>query len=240
MVTTKEVKKFAKTLGADFFGVADLSCAEDAIRRQGGDAAAEYPRAVSIGLRLPHSVVDQLPDRAKISVAKIYKQHAYDVINQRLDHITSRICSYLESNGCKSFPVPASQIVDDDNLLGVFSNKMAAHLAGLGWIGKSCMLITPEVGPRVRWATVLTHADIDKTGEPIEERCGSCTDCVDICPANAFTGRSFKADEYRDLRFDVRKCQNYFDELKEEMGIAICGMCLYVCPHGKTGSAALS
>ena len=240
MLSTDTVRKISKSLGADFLGVADLSVAKDSICAQGGKEVARYPRAVSIGLKLPHSIVDQLPYRNEISVAKVYTRHAYDVINQRLDHIVSRICSFLEFHGSKSFPVPASQIIDEDNLLGVFSNKMAANLAGLGWIGKSCLLVTPEAGPRVRWAAVLTNATIEKTGGPMEDRCGNCTECVDICPAKAFTGRSFDAEEHRDFRFDVHKCQRYLDKLTDKMGVATCGMCLYVCPHGKKASAALT
>jgi epoxyqueuosine reductase len=240
MISTDIVKHIAESFGADFFGVADLSTAGEAILAQGGKEAASYRQAISIGLQLPHSIVDQLPHRTEISVAKVYKHHAYDVINQRLDHISSRICGFLELNGSKSFPVPASQIVDEKNLLGVFSNKMAAHLAGLGWIGKSCLLVTPSVGPRARWATVLTNASIETTGGPMEDRCGNCTDCVDICPAKAFTGRPFIAEEPRDLRFDVHKCQQYLDTLKAKMGVGTCGMCLCVCPHGKKAAAALT
>ena len=239
-LSTETVKTLAESIGADFFGVADLSAAEDAIRAQGGETVAAYPTAISIGLKLPHVIVDQLPNRSNISVAMHYRSHAYDVINQRLDHIISRICSYLAAQGWASLPVPASQIVDDDNLLGIFSNKMAAHMAGLGWIGKSCLLVTPDAGPRVRWATVLTRADLETTGDPTGEKCGTCTECVDICPAHAFTGRPFKAGEHRDLRFDVHKCQGYLHELSEEMGVATCGMCLYVCPYGRRASSALS
>jgi epoxyqueuosine reductase QueG len=121
---------------------------------------AEFSRAISIGIALLHSIVDQLPQRADPAVAMNYKHHAYDLVNQRLDHITSRLSSLLQSEGCRALPVPASQTVDDERLCDVFSHKMAAHLAGLGWIGKNCMLITPEVGPRVRWATVLTDAEL--------------------------------------------------------------------------------
>ena len=233
MISTAEVKLLAESLGADFFGVADLSPV------QGLKESAGYPRAVSIGLRLPHTVVDQLPQRDRLSTAKIYKHHAYDMVNQRLDHIVSRICSFLESRGHRSFPVPASQIIDEDKLTGVFSNKMAARLAGLGWIGKSCLLVTPEVGPRARWATVLTRAPLEKTGEPMEDRCGTCTECVDVCPVGAFTGRPFREDEDRDLRFDVHKCNRYFSTLRDKMGLAVCGMCLFICPHGKRASAGL-
>lgn len=47
--------------------------------------------------------------------------------------------------------------------------------AGLGWIGKQTLLITPEYGPRVMLATVLTDAPF-KTAKPItESRCGVCS-----------------------------------------------------------------
>jgi epoxyqueuosine reductase QueG len=50
--------------------------------------------------------------------------------------------------------------------------EMAAQLPGLGWIGRSCLLVTPEAGPEVRRFTVLTHSDLGKTGEAMGERCG--------------------------------------------------------------------
>ena len=95
-----------------------------------------------------------------------------------------------------------------DRELGLFSHKLAAHLAGLGWIGKSCLLVTLEVGPRVRWASVLTDASL-MAGEPLEERCGECRGCVEVCPVGAFSGRSFFSDEPRAARFDVFKCRYY-------------------------------
>jgi epoxyqueuosine reductase QueG len=229
----RELRKLADTVGADFFGIADLRVAKEAIVVQGGSALAEYPKAASIGLVLPQDIVDQLPNRRSASVQTGYRHHAYDVINQRLDHIASRISAFLQKRGFRSLPIPASVRVDEDRLMGVFSNKMAAHLAGLGWIGKSCLLVTPQVGPRVRWASVLTDAPLEPTGEPLSERCGSCSECVEICPPRAFTGRAYRDDEHRDLRFDVRKCDDYFEQLKQEMVVPVCGMCLYVCPHGR-------
>lgn len=232
-----EVKKMADSLGADFFGVADLAPAKEAILAQGGPVVAEFPRAVSIGVALPHSIVDQLPNRDQIAVARLYRHHAYDVINLRLDHIASRIGGFLQREGHRTLPIQAAQRVDDKNHLGLVSNKLSAHLSGLGWIGKSCLLITPENGPRVRWITVLTEAPLVATGQSMEVRCGDCRECVDICPKQAFTGRQFREDEHRDLRFDTHKCDRYLEELSEKMGVGVCGMCLYVCPHGRNGDA---
>ena len=232
-----KVRVRAEGIGADFFGVADLSPAYEAILEQGGPVIAEFPRAISIGIVLPHAIVDQLPQRADRAVAMTYRHHAYDVVNQRLDHIASQLSSVLQREGYSALPVPASQTVDEERLCGIFSHKMTAHLAGLGWIGKSCLLVTPEVGPRVRWATVLTDAPLKATGEPMEVRCGKCQQCVEICPAQAFTGQPFREGEPREVRFAAHKCREYRAEMEEATGLRTCGLCLYVCPHGRKEGA---
>ena len=228
-----ELDTMVENWGAEFFGVADLSPAYDAILEQGGEATADFPRAISIGIGLFDSIVDQLPQREERVVAVSYKHHGYDVINQRLDLIVSRLSSELVRRGYRALPVPASKIVNDADLLAVFSNKMAAHLAGLGWIGKSCLLVTPERGPRVRWASVLTDAPLVPTGESMAEQCGDCQQCVKVCPVQAFTGRPFRASEPREARFDVHKCKDYFNQMEEQGLLAVCGMCLYICPIGR-------
>ena len=233
MGLAEDVKGLVEAMGTDFFGVADLSPAREAILAQGGLAVAALPRAISVGIALFHPIVDQLPRRADRAVAMGYRHHAYDVVNQRLDHVASRLGGALQRAGHRALPVPASQTVDTDRLYGLFSHKMAAHLAGLGWIGKSCLLVTPEVGPRVRWATVLTDAPLAVSGEPIGERCGTCQRCVEICPPGAFSGRPFRADEPREMRYAAHKCRAYFDEMEGTVELAVCGLCLYVCPYGR-------
>ena len=229
----KRITDWSQEFGLDFFGVADLAPARDAILEQGGPEIAEYPRAISLGIALLDSVVDQLPRRAERAVALSYRFHGYEVVNRQLDTAASRLSSLLQREGYRGLPVAASQHVDEDRLVGSFSHKMGAHLAGLGWIGKSCLLVTPEVGPRVRWATVLTDALLSPTGESVEERCGDCVQCVEICPAQAFSGAPFRKDEPREVRFDAHKCDRYVDQVEEETGLPVCGMCLFICPHGR-------
>lgn len=227
--------------GADFFGVADVVPARGAIREQGGDLVASFPRAVSIGMKLFHPIVDQLPWRLEESMhVQNYSHHCYTVINQRLDQIASKMANLLQREGHRAYPVPASQTINTARSTGVFSNKMAAHMAGLGWIGKSCLLVTPENGPRCRWATVLTDARIEETGRPMETRCGECRECVDACPAQAFTGRNFREDEHRDLRFDTKRCKEYREQCHTQYGVRECGICLWACPHGRAASQKLS
>ncbi len=233
MSLTADIQELAERWGTDFFGVADLAVARDAILAQGGPMVAGYPHAISMGIELPHSIVNQLPRRAERAVAANYRSHAYGIVNQRLDLLASQVFSFVQKRGHEAMPIPASQRVSDDGLCGVFSHKLAAHLAGLGWIGKSCLLVTPKAGPRVRWTTVLTDAPLAVTGEPLEERCGDCVQCVEICPVRAFTGRAFRDDEPREARYDAAKCDRYFAKMKEkDAETAVCGLCLYVCPYG--------
>jgi epoxyqueuosine reductase len=220
--------------GADYFGIADLLPARDFILEQGGTEIAEYPRSISIGISLFHSIVDQLSRRPERAAAINYRSHCYEVINSRLDRVTSRLGGVLQRKGYRAFPVLASKRVDDDRICAIFPHKLSAHLAGLGWIGKNCLLITPDMGPRVRWATVLTDAPLGTTGESMGERCGDCHECVDICPVSAFTGRPFRPGEPRSVRFDARKCDRYFSKMKEkDAETAVCGLCLYACPYGR-------
>jgi len=227
-----DLRTLALSLGADYFGVADLSSAHEFILAQGGDRVARYPRAVTIGMVLQDSLVDLLPDKDPAG-AIVYRHNSYDVVNQMLDQISVRVANELQRAGYSAFPVPASKRTDDEHICGIFSQKLAAHLAGLGWIGKSCLLITPDHGPRVRWVTVLTDAPLLPTGSPLEQQCGKCTACVDICPQQAFTGRAFCEDEPREARYDAAACDRYFKELEKSRGVGVCGLCLYVCPHGR-------
>lgn len=227
----EELKKTALE-EADFFGVADLRPARDAILEQGGYIVADYPLAVSIGIRLLDPIVDMLPGRSDPAVASTYKHHSYDVVNNRLDLIASKLSGIIQRSGHRALPMSASGRISDEKICAIFSHKMAARLAGLGWIGKSCLLVTPEAGPRVRWITILTDAPLE-AGKPMDQRCGDCRECVDVCPVKAFTGRSFIESEPREARYDARRCEKYMKGLEASTGYFVCGMCLYTCPHGR-------
>jgi epoxyqueuosine reductase len=229
--------ELARTLGADYYGVADLTGAEEFIRAQGGDRVARYPRAIVMGIRLLDELVDMVENQSDRTGAALYRHHSYDIVNAALDGMALQVANTLQREGYRALPVPASKRASDEKIAGIFSQKLAAHMAGLGWIGKSCLLVTPDHGPRVRWISVLTDAPLALTGKPMKERCGKCTECVDICPVHAFTGRPFREDEPREARFDAAACDRYFRELETGCGPAVCGLCLFVCPHGRKGTS---
>ncbi|HEY3415631.1 MAG TPA: 4Fe-4S double cluster binding domain-containing protein [Armatimonadota bacterium] len=237
MTLQQEIEGLARDLGADFFGVADLVPAREAILRQGEAFLADYPRAIALGIELCHDIVDQLADYRSRAIAVLYQSQAYDVINFRLNVLASRVAGRLQQGGHHVLPIPATSRDNDDEISAIFSHKMAAHLAGLGWIGKSCLLVTPEAGPRVRWVTVLTDAPLEITGAPLDSRCGECRACMESCPVQAITGEPFRIDDPREVRLNALKCQRFFQERgNTEPGPVICGQCLYSCPYGRKRS----
>lgn len=219
---------------AEFFGVADLEKA--AAEVPGGLGAFDaYPRALSFGVALPRDIVAKLGQREQRDVAVSYGTHAYQVVNQRLDLLTSRLASRLQRLGYKVYPVPASERSNDEEIRSFFSHKLAARWAGLGWIGKSCLLVTPQAGPWVRWGTVLTDAPLPPSAGPMKSRCGSCSACMEVCPVKAFTGREFFPGEPRERRFNAELCDRYFKQMRAEKPWAVCGLCLRACPWGHKG-----
>ena len=112
-----------------------------------GSRIARYPRAVTIGIALQDSLVNLLPEREDYAAAMLYRHNSYDVVNLALDQIALAVANVIQREGYGALPVPASKRSSDEKISGVFSQKLAAHLAGLGWIGKSCLLVTPDHGP---------------------------------------------------------------------------------------------
>jgi len=231
-MTSLEVtlEEFARGLGVDLFGVADLSPARGFVSAQGGEHIARFPRAISMGTRLLDPVVDELHQHENRSVIYGYRA-LYNSINANLDRTALLLAKKIQDSGFKAYPIPPSQSLNQSKLEGIISHKLPANLAGHGWIGKSCLLITPKYGPRVRLATVLTDAPLE-TGTPQANRCGECRQCVDICPAKAFTGVPWNPSEPREMRFKAQLCKDYTDRRAERLGEGICGLCVYVCPYG--------
>jgi epoxyqueuosine reductase len=229
-----QLEDLALAEGVDYFGVADLTPASESVEAQGGPIVAKYPRAVSIGMQLFDDLVEMVTPKTRFEVSP-YIHHIYNVVSPHLDVISLKLAQLIRKNGFKALPVP--HLLSGKNT-AIFSYKLAAHLAGHGWIGKNCLLVTPDHGPRVRFSAVLTDAPLP-AGQPITEHCGGCTICVDACPVRAFTGRAFRPDEPRAARFDAEKCERFRgtdkkigDPEAKDRTIFACGVCVQVCPFG--------
>ena len=127
-----DLHAMAMSLGADLYGIADLRPYQVAVVRQGGAIVSDYQFAISMGIRLLDTIMDQIPNRSQRAVRVSYRSHTYDVVNGRLDQISSLLAGSLQKEGYRSMPVPSSERIDDESICAMFSHKMAAHLAGLG------------------------------------------------------------------------------------------------------------
>lgn len=224
---TEQIKQAVIELGADLVGVA-------AVKNLSGlptipeDLLDPFQSAVSIAVKLPVSVFEQIGDQPTPNYATVYQ-----TANRILDKIAFKLSNLLETDGYQSLPVPASQVLDRNNWYAAVSHKAVARVAGLGWQGKNLLLITPDFGSRVRLVTVLTTVPL-QPDNPMKNRCGKCKSCQDACPVDAIKGVSTK-DHYKTrnhaLYFD--RCRNKltseFSQLPE-IGTPICGICIKVCP----------
>jgi epoxyqueuosine reductase len=233
MELMEKVTQLGTMYAIDYIGVAGISNYQNEIENIGGFLTANYPRALSIGIVLPKSIVALLNDRNTYENVLQYKIHAYDIINSRLDNFSSIVSSIIQKDGYDVMPIPAAERIDSERICASISHKITARLAGFGWIGKNCLLITPAHGPGVRWTTIFTNAPFKENQTLLENHCGTCNRCVQACPVQAIKGRSFFEHESRDMRLDVLKCEHYFKELGRLNKLKICGMCIYACPYGK-------
>jgi len=231
-----KLEKEARVMGAAYFGVAALSLApQRALTPYEEKLVSEFSFAISIGVPLSKAVIDAIEDQSDSYALQNYRYHSYEMVNPLISSIALRLSHIVMQAGFLALPVPPSKpYMDQERLYGLFSNKLAANLSGLGWIGKSCLLVTPDRGPRVRWGTVLTNAPLSP-GKPMPvEGCGECQLCVEVCPASAFTGKPFLPSEPREERMDARKCHHFMEvERVSTIGVNTCGLCLYICPFGR-------
>ena len=108
-----------------------------------------------------------------------------------------------------------------------FSHKHAAFLAGLGRFGINNTVLTKEFGPRVRFTSVFTTADIPPDPILEEELCIRCMNCVRNCPVGAIEHVDYpKGIIHKNI------CARYSEQLRSRY-ISPCGVCIKVCPVGE-------
>ncbi len=97
----------------------------------------------------------------------------------------------------------------------IFPSKTPATQTGLGWIGKTALLVTPFYGSAVHLGTVFTDL-ILPTGKPVTtSRCGNCRECVVACPVNAGEDVLWQAGMPRERIFDAAACDRYLQRYRE-------------------------
>ena len=200
--------------------VSDLSC----------EAMASLKNAVSIAVALDPSVILEI---SKGPTKRYYKE--YNRANKLLADLCDHAVNILISQGYKAVALePTTEQVDRKSLDTPLPHKTAATKAGLGWIGKSALLVTKEYGPAVRLATVLTNAEFEVANPVNDSYCGECNKCVESCPAKAISGRNWELGLEREAIYDAFACYGTARKLSKKISLpstlVICGICINVCP----------
>lgn len=189
-----------------------------------------FPDAESvivIGMAVSLPVVDTAPS--------IWYRELYRTVNALLDQNAYRIAGILTRRGFPSVSVPrdgyGSISVLKEKPAAFFSHRHAAYLAGLGTFGINNTLLTPAFGPRVRFASIFTAAELPPDPIISEPLCIRCMRCVDACPVHAID-----REDYPLGLTDKIACAARSEALNNRF-ISPCGICIKVCPVGADRTA---
>jgi len=173
-------------------------------------------------------------DRAvSIGVARRLNEDTLGILMR----LQKRAVCRLKAQGYRTLAVPPDSDRQKDTFVSklyvLFNHKMAATSAGIGWVGKSGLLISQEHGPRLSLATVLTDAPLDPDRPFESSRCGACTLCRDHCPSGAITGAEWsRSNPFVEL-VRLGECRGHKAAKRQVAGKPNCGLCITVCPYGR-------
>jgi len=226
MVSLKnQIEEVMLSSGFDMVGVANVERFKGA--PEGRRPTDILPRARSVIVGVVHildSVCDDLPETRYEYTNQFY------VLNGTLGSTSTKVARLLEEEGYRAIPIPAAYPRINKELMGVFSHRHAAVLAGLGEIGLSNLVITPQFGARVRLVSIVTEVPLEPDrpyGKSLcrerQKECGKA--CVTSCPVEAISLNG-KVNKDRCLRYQEQIMPWSVIERR-------CGMCLGMCPIGK-------
>ena len=200
---------------------------------QRGDPRALWPEAKSAIVLTTNYGPDLDPIAAlkerSAGVISVYARNRdyHDVIKKRLKQL-GRWMAETYGGELKVF-VDTAPVME----------KPLAHQAGAGWQGKHTNLVSRDFGSWLFLGVILTSIDLQHDDVEVDH-CGSCSNCLDICPTDAFPAP---------YQLDARRCISYLTiehkgaiprELRARMGNRIygCDDCLAVCPWNKFAAQA--
>ncbi|HJX23945.1 MAG TPA: hypothetical protein VJ574_06035 [Candidatus Bathyarchaeia archaeon] len=160
------------------------------------------------------------------AVSPIYKTGYLDIVNGEVEF--NGLNAVPPTYRTPEPPVTSKSLSSDwEYLQGSIPLKYAAQMAGLGVVGKNSLLITPQYGPRVRLAAIITNAQLTPDKPLNKDLCGKCTVCEKVCIAKAIS----------EGHLDIKMCWRAEMELGEPVPgtpYKLCpAPCLKFCPAGK-------
>jgi epoxyqueuosine reductase QueG len=142
---------------------------------------------------------------------------AYTKLNRALNEISSRLAEKFggvaEQATMERLTVQASHV--SEYFPVTVSHRAFAEVAKVGWRGRHGLVVTPEAGPAVRFATVFVPQVLGRDERDLPG-CGGCQACLQVCPILRQTKK-----EYREICRLRIKALGLEDE--------VCGICVRVC-----------
>jgi ferredoxin len=145
-----------------------------------------------------------------------------------LDVLIVAVKSFLEGKGYKTAYARS------------ISHKRLAQLAGLGNYGKNSLIINPVFGPWLRFAAVLTDAELIPSTPFSQDLCRDCEECLKACPSGALT--PYKVDDHKCLLGAHLSNKTSFEQNPERRSLEppltknshiMCMRCQKACKHGR-------
>lgn len=210
------LKRFCRDLGADLFGVADITGIKNDFALS-ANVLENLDKAICVGVRLSRGVLEEIQNVP----TRLYFHH-YRTVNAFLDQLALKVCNYIQRRDYLALPVPASQIIDWQNQKAHLSHKKIGVLAGLGWLGRNNLLVNEILGSQFRMVSILTNMPF-KTDKSKMRDCGDCRICIEFCPSGAIK------DNPSD--FGHIECFEKLKEFQKQRLVDqyICGICIKVC-----------
>jgi epoxyqueuosine reductase len=126
---------------------------------------------------------------------------------------------------------------------GPLVERSMALQAGVGWIGKNTCVLNQQLGSWLLLGVIVTSLPVNEAVAllPAQDRCGSCTRCIDACPTGALLGSK---DPTAAREMDASRCIAYLtiekkgavdESLRAQMGRQVfgCDICQDVCPWNR-------
>jgi epoxyqueuosine reductase QueG len=142
---------------------------------------------------------------------------AYTALNRALNDISSRLAEKFggvtEQATMEGLAVQASNV--SEYFPVTVSHRAFAETAKVGWRGRHGLIVTPEAGPALRFATVFIPQALRRTDRDLPG-CGECHACLEVCPIL----RQGKKDYRETCRLRIKALS-----LEDE----VCGICVRAC-----------
>ena len=205
--------------GAKLIGIADLR----------GIVKGDMQTGISVAVPVPQHIVRDL----QTAPTKEYYD-AYYFLNAQLDEIVTKGAAFLRGKGYQAQANTTKAVKINEEWCTPLPHKTVATRAGLGWIGKNCLLVTRKYGSALRLSSLCTDAPLPFAVPVTESQCGACTVCVRSCPAKALTGERWMPETSREALFHKEACKKtQIQRMQQATGIEtdLCGLCFAVCPY---------